>query len=369
VCQRVASVQNIITLPATPHRTAPLDAIPPRRPHLRTDLPSPTQTPIRRTGFSNCLDPDPRGGQSCLPFIAHDDIPFRVVFNTSGSGKTRLLVEGLCRHWGIYFTPDTFPLLGSTDFSLCLSDVASYNEDGKVFTRTIPNSPNSRPKPLNLNRDIAQTMFQHILLARLLVLKAFLLAGPDVPAAQLRHRWTYLQLVPSALEHQFSGDEQDIFERVYEIIAQCRASDRSQVLSLLAAIRQDSRLPSNSPFFVILDEAQVCAHLYEGAFHSEQGTGHGGTRSVLREISVTWERFSKSKLAMIYSGTGFSLTKVMRSVASSMVLYDKNSSTFTNTGAFVSQEQQTAYILGHVTLEADEKEEVLHRAWRWLRGR
>ena len=29
-------------LPATPHRTAPLDAIPPRRPHLRTDLPVPT---------------------------------------------------------------------------------------------------------------------------------------------------------------------------------------------------------------------------------------------------------------------------------------------------------------------------------------
>jgi hypothetical protein len=42
---------------------------------------------------------------------------------------------------------------------------------------------------------------------------------------------------------------------------------------------------------------------------------------------------------------------------------------FTNTGAFVSQEQQSAYITRHVTLEEDTKEEVLRRAWRWLRGR
>jgi hypothetical protein len=105
------------------------------------------------------------------------------------------------------------------------------------------------------------------------VLEAFLSAGADIPATHLHHRWTHLQLVPSALKHQFSGDVQDIFERVYQIIAQCRASDESQVLSLLATMRQDSRVPSNSPFFVILDEAQLCSHLYEGAFYSKKETG------------------------------------------------------------------------------------------------
>jgi len=239
--------------------------------------------------------------------------------------------------------------------------VESYVEYGTVFGPITP-------KSLELNCAIAKITFHRILLARLLVLKAFLSAGADIPAAHLRHRWTYLQLVPSALEHQFSSDEQDIFERVYEIIAQCQASNQSQVLSLLATIQQDYRVPSNSPFFVILDEAQLCSYLYEGIFCSEKETGHGGIRSVLREISIAWECFGQSSFAMIYSGTGFSLTRMLQSSARS-IFSSKDSHIFTNTGAFVSQEQQSAYIMGHVTLESDKKEEVLRRAWRWLRGR
>ena len=328
-----------------------------------------TQSPVRRTGFSNCLDPAPRGGQWFLPFIAHDDIPSRVVFNTSGSGKTRLLVEGLCQYWGFYFTPDRHPRLGSTDFSLSLRKMEEYNEDGNIFSPIIPD-PKSSPKSLKVNRDIAQIMFRNILLARLLVLEAFLSAGADTPTADLRRRWTYLQLVPSVLTHQFSanGDMRDIFERVYQIIARCRASDEFQVLSLLSTIRQDPRMSSSSPFFVTLDEAQLCSHLYEGAFHSEKVLGPEGIRSVLREISIVWASLGRSSFAVIYSGTGFLLTRMLES-SSRSIFSSKDSDVFTNTGAFVSQEQQTAYILGHVTLEADEKEEVLHRAWRWLRGR
>ena len=327
-----------------------------------------TQIPIRRTGFSNCLDPESRGGQSFLPFIAHDDIPFRVVFNTSGSGKTRLLVEGLCQYWGFYFTPDPRPRLGSTDFSLSLRKMEEYDEDGNIFSPIIPD-PNSDPKSLKVNRDIARIMFHNILLARLLVLEAFLSAGADIPAADLRHRWTYLQLVPSALTHRYSasGDVRDIFELVYQIIAQCRTSDESQVLSLSATIRQDPRVSSSSPFFVVLDEAQLCSHLYDGAFHSEKVPGPEGIHSVLREIPIVWQSLGQSRFAAIYSGTGFSLTEMARSLASPII--SCNSGTFTNTGAFVSQEQQSAYIMRHVTLEVDKKEEVLRRAWRWLRGR
>jgi hypothetical protein len=325
-----------------------------------------TQIPIRRTGFSNCLDPESRGGQSFLPFIAHDDIPFRVVFNTSGSGKTRLLVEGLCQYWGFYFTLDPRPRLGSTDFCLSLRKMEEYNEDGNIFSP----DPNSHPKALKVNRDIARIVFRNILLARLLVLEAFISAGADIPTADLRRRWTYLQLVPSALTHQFSASDQvqDIFERVYHIIARCPTSDESQVLSLLETIHQDPRVSSSSPFFVTLDEAQLCSHLYEGAFHSENVPGPEGIRSVLREISVVWQSLGQSSFAVIYSGTGFSLTRMLKSSARSIIL-SKNSHIFTNTGAFVSQEQQSAYIMGHVTLESDKKEEVLRRAWRWLRGR
>ncbi|KAF8163846.1 hypothetical protein B0H34DRAFT_697262, partial [Crassisporium funariophilum] len=291
----------------------------------------------------------------------------KVVFNTSGSGKTRLLVEGLCHNWGFYLTPDRVPRLGSTDFSLSLRNVEAYVEDGQFFSPTIPDSSTSREKALTANCTIARITFHHILLARLLVLEAFLSNSANVSGTQLRLRWTHLQLVPSALSAQFSSDEQDIFESVYGIIAKCQARADTEIPSVLTRIRQDYRVPSTSPLFIILDEAQICSHLYEGAFHSEKETGPEGIRSVLREISNAWEGFGQSNFVTFYSGTGFSLTKVSRSLSSSLGTVDN--SVFNDLGAFVREEQQRAYIMHHVKLDEDTRDEVLGRAWRWLRGR
>jgi hypothetical protein len=102
-------------------------------------------------------------------------------------------------------------------------------------------------------------------------------------------------------------------------------------------------------------------------FHSESDGGPDGNRSVLREISHAWGRSTLSNTAVLFSGTGFSLTKVLRSMASSLGAVDDT--VFTDIGAFASKEQQAAYITRHVALHEDTREEVLRRAWRWLRGR
>ena len=57
------------------------------------------------------------------------------------------------------------------------------------------------------------------------------------------------------------------------------------------------------------------------------------------EISIIWERLAHSSFVMIFSVTGFSLTRMLQSFASSVVT-SEYSYVFTNTGAFVSQEQQ-----------------------------
>ncbi|KAH8917450.1 hypothetical protein BT69DRAFT_1286665 [Atractiella rhizophila] len=214
----------------------------------------------------------------------------RVLFNTSGSGKTRLLVEGLCQYWGFYFTPDPHPRLGSVDFSRSVHNVGSYIDAGITFAPNLPNSPNRRRVPLEQNRTIARTVFLSVLLARLLVLEAFLQAGAGIPAVELRRRWTYLQLVPSVLQSQFSSTEVDIFDGVYQTIERHGDNDHHLVNSLIKRIRQDSRVSSISPFFLVLDEAQLCSNQYEGAFHSESDKSPAGNRSVLREIFAAWGR-------------------------------------------------------------------------------
>jgi hypothetical protein len=48
----------------------------------------------------------------------------RLFVNTSGSGKTRLLLEGLCKHWGFYFTcVREREELGSRDLGQALENI------------------------------------------------------------------------------------------------------------------------------------------------------------------------------------------------------------------------------------------------------
>jgi len=52
-------------------------------------------------------------------------------------------------------------------------------------------------------------------------------------------------------------------------------------------------MPPSSSFFIIPDEAQLCADMYTGAFCSEKETGPGESRSVL------WETGDKALMARV----------------------------------------------------------------------
>ena len=89
--------------------------------------------------------------------------------NTSGSGKTRILFEGLWKHWGLYFTCADVPDLGSAD----MRDVLNTLPNATNFTKVLP-SPSNANRELMHNRDIARRRFLQVLTARLLVLRMFL---------------------------------------------------------------------------------------------------------------------------------------------------------------------------------------------------
>jgi hypothetical protein len=201
------------------------------------------------------------------------------------------------------------------------------------------------------------------------VLQAFLKAGTGIPENDLRRRWTHLQLVPSVLHRQFEGQHVDLFSIIQAKTDLYRGPAELHCLinDLIDELRKSTSMPPSLPFFVVLDEAQLCANMYTGAFYYEKETGRREHRSLLREIYTSWNHFA-THLTVIFSGTAFSLTKITGSLANSMGAID-DSGTFTDTGAFVREEQQRAYIMRHVTLEEETMDEVLRRAWRWLHGR
>ncbi|KAF9003055.1 hypothetical protein BDQ17DRAFT_1425576 [Cyathus striatus] len=100
------------------------------------------------------------------------------LINTSGSGKTRLLLTGLCAHWGIYLTSqiDTSHI-GSADLQNALS-VQVPTSPG--WTGVLPKATSSRyEESLRRNREIAECAIKRVLLARLIVFKAFLETKPN----------------------------------------------------------------------------------------------------------------------------------------------------------------------------------------------
>ncbi|KAH7868149.1 uncharacterized protein C8R40DRAFT_1029429, partial [Lentinula edodes] len=92
--------------------------------------------------------------------------------NTSGTGKTRLLYEGLCLHWGFYFTwaLDSF-FLGGEDIPSVVDEVDSEPR----WTPYLPPASSARhASSLQTNRNIVYRASDEALLARLLLFKMYL---------------------------------------------------------------------------------------------------------------------------------------------------------------------------------------------------
>ena len=91
----------------------------------------------------------------------------RFICNTSGSGKTRRMLEGLTKYWGFYFVavPDVNGV-GVRDLRDVLGDVAEYRE---WISDLRPLSSEERAVQSDLNSLIASKFLKKILAARILV--------------------------------------------------------------------------------------------------------------------------------------------------------------------------------------------------------
>ena len=274
--------------------------------------------------------------------------------NTSGSGKTRLLFEGLWRYFGLYFTASTKPDgIGSGDLEQILEQLPR-----RLVILTDDNWETALPA----NQDVAKRRFLSVLYARLLIFRTFLECANSMPGGireEHKSRWLLLQIAPKTFL------ESDAFDK---LTRQLRDAP-DEYLSNQIETEKDAitKLLNEHALFCVLDEAQVPTGLASKCFRSE-GTPNVA-RPVLRELIKAWK---DSFPRLIVSGTGVSVETLESVLSSAVAKEGQEVVVVTDLGAFDSGEDQRAYMEQYLPpqfLDTSSGTELALRAAYWLHGR
>ncbi|GAW03908.1 hypothetical protein LENED_005662 [Lentinula edodes] len=248
-------------------------------PFVRADREHPIWAPTRTSTNPNTTDHIrnlalPLGNREDIPLVVlhqlgsfqHDTIlrkrlnrifsPDHHTFliNTSGSGKTKLLFEGLCLHWGFYFSCaiDSSDL-GAGDFVLAIDDL----ESNRDWTGHLPFRSSPR-YTANLQNNI-KTVFRlnsEALLARLLVFKMYLEACSKEGFRHYhRRRWLESQIFPHTLASSFEP-----YGKLKREIARAEVDDSVIDEAITRTLEDIQRIWHISPgefFYVVIDEANI----------------------------------------------------------------------------------------------------------------
>jgi hypothetical protein len=291
----------------------------------------------------------------------------RHLFGVSGSGKTRLSLDGLCQNWGLYISCRTKrgPASGSDDFKAVtemLQSMSTWHQGTSAAD-------------IFKNADAADRAFAMLLCARVFVLKQLVQRLPvDTDAIVARRRWILAQVLPPRL----TFEDDDLFVKVLRDLQHADTKIMLGIIrSTLRALTTERRdlfpVGSNTPLFVVIDEAQVAADHLKKFFRSTTGTD---LRSILREM---YRFFQASGIfaGIILSGTGLSMKMVKDAVGSfsfSAKQVDKRMQprVFTDIGRFTRDNpSQVVYIRRYLTLSDDDisDQRLLERMVYWFSGR
>ncbi|KAK2467560.1 hypothetical protein APHAL10511_000415 [Amanita phalloides] len=254
-----------------------------------------------------------------------------ILVNTSGSGKTRLLLEGLCQNWGLYFTSSVDSShLGSHDIEQTIQTTIP-NDPGFCATLPSPTKPDYQSK-LAHNEKLAGRVFKRVFLARLLIFDLFIatmhkvrVGNSNLPMDEFKRRWLLLQIQPSILPASF-----DVFANLTHILlAHSDVSVDMKIREMLGCIRNalspscGSSTPTPTsgrmPLYCIIDEAQFAATKHTSAFRSSH-PNDAIPRPVLRPLIQTISALTVGqRVFLIIAGTGLSQSTVDATVASAVM--------------------------------------------------
>ncbi|KAJ7186481.1 hypothetical protein C8R46DRAFT_879948 [Mycena filopes] len=309
-------------------------------------------------------------------YLAH-----KFLVNSSGSGKTRLALEGLCHHWGIYLT--------------AMKDTGDHGSRDlqQIIDVTIPHSPSFRSrlsesgenfsKDLECNRKIAESHFNYLLFARLRIFRMFLEIVASIPyraqhrIEEYRKRWLHLQIRPSIL-----GCSLDIFHQLTSTLL-VKFFGRLSEGDLVYYVEQELDLVQQlclritqtigpQTIFLVIDEVQHAAASHFDAFRSGSPIDPPSQifpRPVFREMLHAW--MPLDGLVVVAAGTGVDavvLEETMRSAVAKYFKYDS----LHDTGAFSDEElvlQYMAQFIPAKLLFLQQYLALVVRVSYWLQGR
>lgn len=325
-----------------------------------------------RTSFSTC--------QHALNFG-------RYLCNVSGSGKTRLLLEGLCIHWGIYLTCLRDRLsIGSNDLALKLSAI---KKDPK-FESTI-SAVSDRSSALGRNSAVVQRHICAVLLSRLLVLDLYLSLLPHRPWTKgadglYKMRWLMLQVDPALIQSEH-GPSSDIFVDLSNIITEKNPGMNYLTASLdelleklipqreeLGSVKSPTVIPSPESFYVVIDEAQSASTDCPDAFRggARQAVDWSRPRPLLREVVLDFfEPLQSVKAFIIPTGTNVSQTHLVRAIESTLLKQNSHQSVRPTAG-LDRPRAVIEYVQPYLPLalaNSNIGRLLLERIYRWLHGR
>ncbi|KAI4521179.1 hypothetical protein K525DRAFT_279418 [Schizophyllum commune Loenen D] len=345
-----------------------------------------------------------------------------VLINTSGAGKTRLLLEALCHHWGLYFVASrkgdrSSSALGSHDMNNAIDDhiPEGLSCDGLVFTERLSSEPiifDSQatelvsedpdvaplPEPvqvspsLEANRRIASRHLSDVLLARLLIFQRFLLSlkehadmlpenhNKDQLAAyrqRCKKAWLLVQLFPSyidvknsdAFAHLVGKLQRLSTKRVVALLTGCLGTTRSLLVDLTSGNMEKC--------FLVLDEAQYAAGKWPDAFRCSKDMH---ARPVFREIIACWGnqilRDPRGEdFKVVSAGTAVDWKVAQESFSSALLKEDTTLDVLHGMGTFHDRdymEYKERYLRRYLPLgytDSPEGIRLLRRINVWLRGR
>ncbi|KAF8522941.1 hypothetical protein BU17DRAFT_86519 [Hysterangium stoloniferum] len=231
------------------------------------------------------------------------------ICNTSGSGKTRRILEGLTKYWGFYFVSvQDSNGVGVKDLEEALDDIGCYEDWVNDLN---PFEVQVRYKISNSNIQISRREIQKVLASRVVVFESFLRLVIDRDGSlrpEHRRMWLLFQL-----SSRLPGPQTlHPFVQMKNCLDLASGGVLRELISGLCTIH--SRHFPTSEFIMALDEAQHVAQLYRYPFISSSSPKI--FRSVLQEIVEVFLRLS---VKVIVSGTGLSLGEVEDTLLSSSV--------------------------------------------------
>ncbi|KAJ7493345.1 hypothetical protein B0H11DRAFT_958677 [Mycena galericulata] len=287
-----------------------------------------------------------------------------LLLNTSGSGKTRTLLEGLCQMWGLYFTcqVDTEGR-GSIDLERTINDRIASDP---CFHPHLPSIGFDVVHSANSN--IAGRRLGEVLLARLCILEFFCEVAREVSNGNLtdehRKRWVFLQIRPSCIGQAHVDIFNGLAEKIMGVDSRYRRTLIKNKVGKLAAMNID-----NKPLFCVVDEAQVAATSLPRAFMTS-GPGVDRQRPILKEIAKAFA-LPQHSIALNLTGTAID-TSVMMEILASPIFKETGMTTITHFGAFNVPTEQIAYVKEFLPKELAESipfRRLFKRVAYWLKGR